>query len=308
MSQSDPTETLRNEQRLVFRCVTEFLIAETGRLTRRHDGDFARAATFLAIAQASNSLPGDRDPARPPRPVSIRSLSVSLAIPFETTRRKVAALEAAGVCRREGDAGIVATEAAFQGEAYSRGCRETRQLLAGLVAELRMLGADPGRIGGAIHGQAERGDGEIDEIVSALTGSSILRMLEAGVAVWETMVNTLLVAALVTRNAGVVTHDRELARLYAGAGTPPPDSLRVPVTVAELSKHLSFSYDVVNRRMKAFQVAGLVSRERGGYLFSMAVQQRPEVLNSGLMVVQRFYQMLQTLRAMGIDPAVAAQG
>lgn len=294
---------LRSEQRLVFRCVTEYLIAETGRLTRRHDGDFTRAATFLAIAQAGHSLPGDRDPDRPPRPVSIRALSVSLGIPYETTRRKVAALEVAGVCRRADDGGVVATDAAFEGEAYRQDCREARQALAGVLAELRALGADPGRTDGPIRGEVQRSEDEIAEIVSAFTGASILRMLESGVAVWETMVNTVMIAAMVMRNAGVVTHDPELARLYAGAETPPPDSLRAPVTVADLAKQLGFTYDVVNRRMKAFMAAGLVHRERGGYLFSMEVQQRPEVLNTGLMVVQRFYQMLQTLRAMGIDPA-----
>lgn len=43
MTREPHVESLRRQQRLVFRCVTIFLLDLVGRQIRRHDGDFTRA-------------------------------------------------------------------------------------------------------------------------------------------------------------------------------------------------------------------------------------------------------------------------
>ncbi len=301
----DAVAAMRDQQRLIFRCVTEFLLDEVGRLTRRHGGDFVRAAMLLAVVQASHGPTGEGvDPDRP-RGVSVRSLAISLAQPFETTRRKTAALEADGLLRRVKGAGLVATEEAVGGAAYHAECAVARAALVKLLADLSSLGVELSRVSGPLREHPPRSETEIAAIVRLHVDTFLLRSIEYGVTVWGSMLVNVLVAAMVTLNAGVVTHDPDLARRYAGAATPPPDILRRAVTVTDMGDRLGMSYDVVQRRVKRFVAEGWAERVRGGYLFSMEKQQKPQVLDTGLRVVQRFIQMLQALRAAGIDPAAA---
>jgi DNA-binding Lrp family transcriptional regulator len=304
-------EAVRRQQRLIFRCVMEFLLDEGGKLSRRHDGDFVRGAVFLAIAQATRMPDGAAAGVAVPRArtISVRAISQSLALPYETTRRKVAELEALGLCRRVDDGGLAASPAAFAGEAYDAACRETWLALRGLIVRLRTLGFDFGGFDRVSAQASPRADGQrLAEAVAVLGDDFLLRVLEAGAGPHGSILNGVLATAMLIANAELVTHDPQLAWKYAGAETPPPDSLRRPATVTELATRLGFTHETVRRRVKRFVELGWARRVTGGYLYSMARQQTPEVSNTGLMTSQRFLQLLQALRQLGVDPATVEAG
>lgn len=293
---------IRRQQRLIFRCAMAFLLDEAGRLIRRHDGDFVRGAVFLAMAQATRPIGTAAGPAGPRavRGISVRAIAQSLGLAYETTRRKTADLEALGLCQRVGD-GLIASPAAFQGEAYRQDCELTRLGLDHLFRDLRAIGFDfsaldqvSPQMGGV------RVPADPTEAANALVGDFLLRVLEGGAEPHGSMIDALVAVAMMIANAEFLTHDPELAWKFAGAETPPPDELRRPVPLTQLSNNLGLAHETVRRRVKRFVARGWAARSRGGYLFSMARQQDPEVIRTGLIVSQRFLQLLQALRQLGI--------
>lgn len=282
-----------------------FLLDEAGRLIRRHDGDFIRGAIYLAIAQATRpagttAYPTERCVVRG---VSVRAIAQSLGLAYETTRRKAAELEALGLCHRVGD-GLVANPAAFQGDAYRQDCDLTRLGLDRLFSELRAIGFDLGVLDGVSARMGGlRVPADPTEAAAALVGDFLLRVLEGGAEPHGSMIDALVAVAMMISNAELLTLDPELAWKYAGAETPPPDELRRPVPLTQLAGRLGLVHETVRRRVKRFVALGWATRGRGGYLFSMARQQDPEIMRTGLVVSQRFLQLLQALRSLGIDPA-----
>ena len=61
----------RRISRLVFRCVSRFLVEEAARLIAVHDRDFVRAMIFLAVRQATRA-------GQEARSVSVRAIAQSL--------------------------------------------------------------------------------------------------------------------------------------------------------------------------------------------------------------------------------------
>ncbi len=301
MSCNNPGEVaVRRHQRLIFRCAMDFLLDEAGRIIRRHDGDFIRGAVFLAIAQATRA-PAGTGADEPVRVISVRALAQSMSLAYETTRRKVAELEARGLCLRAGN-GLTASPAAFEGETYRQACEETWQGLKRLIGELRAIGFDFSLVG-AVSAQAGRGQtpDDLAQASAALVGDFTLRVLEGGAGPHGSILDAVLATAMMIANAELLTHDPELAWKYAGAETPPPDALRRPVSIAQMAARLGLSHETVRRRVKRFVELGWARRETGGYLFSMARQQDPAVIQTGLVVSQRFLQLLQALRQIGVD-------
>lgn len=134
----------QDQQRLVQRCVVAFLLGEVTRLADRHGGDVVGGAVFLAIKQATAPMfpHAARPPGRPspPRAVSVRAVAQSLKVSYETTRRRVIALEEEGLVRRLGDAGVAVSPQAFALKSYRDGAVETHREVLALYANLARLG------------------------------------------------------------------------------------------------------------------------------------------------------------------------
>ena len=61
--------------------------------------------------------------------------------------------------------------------------------------------------------------------------------------------------------------------------------------------------------MRHYRALGWVKRATGGYLMTLDRLQDPDVLAAGLMIVQRFLQLLQSVSQLGVDLAtVGAEG
>jgi hypothetical protein len=99
--------------RLALRLSTEYMLRSIELMTRVVGGDLVKGLIFLAIVQANTqhilsddtlaqtySEADDTVPDETRRPVSVHALSVSLGIPYETTRRYVNKLLAEGYCVR----------------------------------------------------------------------------------------------------------------------------------------------------------------------------------------------------------------
>lgn len=285
---SDP-ESRRALQRLIFRCAADYLLDEAGVLNGRHDGDFIRAVTWLAMLQVGE---GDS------RPISIRALSRSLSLPFETTRRKVRELEATGYCRMVEGQRPAATS--LDPEAART---ETLRCLEGyrrLTVTLARLGMGPEVFLGAPPPPAA--DQEIaEQAAHRLIQGFLLRVLDAGVGPHGSMVNALIFVGLMSANAAVITNDPLLARRYAGADTPPPDSLRPPGRPRQIAERLNMPYEIVRRRLVDFVERGWVDKVQGGYRCRVERMQQPELLAGALAISQRFAQLVQQVAATGLD-------
>ncbi|MDB5470236.1 MAG: hypothetical protein JWR84_1796 [Caulobacter sp.] len=285
---SDP-ETRKGLQRLIFRCASDYLLDEMGLLTGRHDGDFIRAVTFLALVQAS---------ADPGRGISIRALARSLNLPFETVRRKVRELEEAGLCVAAADGRPIAApvaEAQARAEA-SRVCDGFSLLLGNLAA----LGVNPATFYGGVLPAPAADQAQAQLAAHRLIHNYFLRTLEAGVEPHETMFNALVFVGAMSANAERITYDPELAQRYAGADTPPPDGLRRPARPREIAERLNLPYEVVRRRLVDFLERGWVAKAGTGYLCTVERMQEPALLAGAYMIVQRLGQLVQAVAQTGL--------
>ena len=109
MSEDSP----KVRDRLALRLSTEYMLRSIDLMTRVVGGDLVKGLIFLAIVQANTqhilsddnlqqtySEADDRVPDEARRAVSVHALSVSLGIPYETTRRYVNKLLSDGYCVR----------------------------------------------------------------------------------------------------------------------------------------------------------------------------------------------------------------
>lgn len=299
------TETLRRQQRLILRCVMEFLLDLASQMNRRHGGDFVQAAVFLAVCQATRPVAtGDGAPPTV-RGISVRAIAQSLLLPYESTRRKIGELEAMGLIQRVADGGIVVTPGALRSETARADAEANWASLRRLIADLRDLGFDFDAFG-EVSALPPRLDAEATDLAGIIAGPCadfVLRVLEMAAPVHGTLLDALLCTAIINANADLLTHDAELAWRYGGAETPPPDELRRPVTVAALARRLNLPHESVRRRVNHFVALDWVKRVTGGYLYRIDRMQHADVLGSGLIISQRFLQLLQTLRQLGLDPA-----
>ncbi len=286
---SDP-DARRGLQRLIFRCASDYLLDEMGLLTGRHEGDFIQAVTFLALFQAS---------ADPRRGISVRALARSLNLPFETVRRNVRELEAAGLCIAAADGRPLAapvSEAAARAEAR-RVC-EGFYLLLGNLAALGVTAA-------TFHGGGALPPPAADQAQAQLAAHRLihnyfLRTLEAGVEPHETMFNALIYVGAMSANAERITYDPELAKRYAGADTPPPDAMRRPARPREIAERLNLPYEVVRRRLVDLLERGWMAKAGGGYLCTVERMQEPALLAGAYLIVQRLGQLVQAVAQTGL--------
>lgn len=305
MVDDSSVESLRRQQRLILRCVTTFLLDVMGRQIRRHDGDFTRAVVYMAAIQACRPPVIKDTPDQPPRTFSVRAIAQSMGLAYETTRRNIAELEAAGLARRVDQRGYAVAPLVFEGDAYRADCEATWRALRRLIVDLRALGFDFHQFtGGSGLASARRPVcADLVDCVAVLVNDFLLRVLEAGAEPHGSMLDASIFSTLMLANAELLTNDPRLAWVYAGAETPPPDNLRKPATITGVAQALGLGHETVRRRIRHYQERGWVKRVTGGYLITVERLQDPAVLRAGLMISQRFLRLVQSLRQVGADPA-----
>lgn len=102
-----PVTNADDDVAVAVRLAGEFFVRGVEIVARAHGGDLLRGIIFTAIAVAN----GEASPAAGGggggrRPVSVMSIAHSISVPYETTRRYVNMLVAAGLCVRDGRRGV----------------------------------------------------------------------------------------------------------------------------------------------------------------------------------------------------------
>lgn len=143
------SETVSDGARVAVRLGADYLLRSLQILAELGQGDLITALVSLAIVQANVAHLDSSDAGAafadirtlPPdelrRPVSVLSLSASLGLPYETTRRHVGKLLAMGACKRVRGGVVVPTAAldtAWHREHLGRNLVNLRRLVRGLKA------------------------------------------------------------------------------------------------------------------------------------------------------------------------------
>lgn len=237
------------------------------------------ALLVLAVNQA-NIAPLTRDPAArraygalehaapddARRPASINAMANSLGIPFETTRRRLKRLEAAGVCTIVPGAGVVIPESFLTSPAYLESVMAAHNRLVGFYGRLvddDLLDPLPATNYEVDEGVPLRGAARLisDYLLRALDG--LLR--EGGDVVSATVLLAILVASI------------------GEAPWPPQDdaALRAtpfrPVSVADIARRLGLPGETARRHVAQLADAGLCLRTAQGVTVAADLLARPSL-------------------------------
>lgn len=149
-----PNRTDKRRERLALRASTTYLLHSVDLMARVVGGDILRGVIFTAVADAnvrhirpgdavgqSYSEASDQVPDELRRPISVHALALELDVPYETTRRHVNALIAAGLCERA-ETGIVVPSSVIARDQVSLALRRNFENLRRLVGDLREGGVE----------------------------------------------------------------------------------------------------------------------------------------------------------------------
>ncbi len=293
-------QRLHAHGRVLARPVTNLMLDELARLIEQFEGDYLMSLIDLSIIQATR--PTGNPEVDDTRAISALAIGRALGLPYETCRRKVRDLEAAGLCRRVSTNRLAVARGRLENPAYRAQCDARWRNLRLYLVELRDIGFDLNEFGEVSPQTAVKAP-NLSRTIAWLMDDFILRMQEARITNEEDAFNSLVMTALSNMNGETIRADRELTWMYAGGDTPPPDSLRTPVTIAMLARRVKISEDVIGRRVNAYLQRGWISRVHGGYMHVMAKQVSAEAHESRNLMNLRFLQFVQALRLLGVDPA-----
>lgn len=323
MVRHDP---VRPPPRVVTRLVVDFVLASVRAITRHLDGDILGGLAVLALLQIRNAqmaAPSDGGAEAQPHPISVQSLAHSLKTPPETMRRCVARLIDTGWCARVPGKGVIIADGVRSRAVIDALMADIRNAFWRMITGLRAIGFDfdlmdqasaPAAEGPVVPEVAlppvaagdDAGVGFPERSTPAIDRAILdfgLRIVDAGTAPHDDdYVRTCVFAAIMSANASPFAYDPALAWEYATHETPPPDSARRPVTLAEIAQLLGIPYETARRYVNALVAKGYCVRDaRKMLLIPMELLQTPEALLTGLEMVRRFVQMVADLKRLGFD-------
>ncbi len=142
-----PAAGVSDEAAIAVRLAGEFFVRGVEIIARAHGGDLLRGIIFTAIAVANGeSSPASGGGER--RPVSVMSISHSIGVPYETTRRYVNMLVADGMCVRDGRRGVLIPDHALLTEGMTAAYRESFASFNRLVSALKRVNYSPAGLPG----------------------------------------------------------------------------------------------------------------------------------------------------------------
>ncbi|MDG2533348.1 hypothetical protein P6144_06800 [Sphingomonas sp. HITSZ_GF] len=223
------------------------------------------------------------------RPVNATAIAHSMRLPHTTVRRRAAELVAAGLLVR-GPAGFSVAPDFFRGDALSRLAAEDAADLVRMLRNLADSGYAPAVRSLAV-GVASLPPGVIERLILAFS----LRTLETLTALYGDVTAGTIAAAITAANVRRVTEDAQLARLYSSEDMPPPDAVRVPISLRALSRAIDLPFETIRRRVHALIAAGIVVRVGDGVMVPVAVLRSERHIENNRRIALHFEQMLQAL-------------
>ncbi|ODT89773.1 hypothetical protein [Phenylobacterium sp. SCN 70-31] len=279
MSRDAPNTAIRVAARLANRFALD-LIKLTGFGRDVVDGLLLSAISQANLAQVARSPDLQRRYATlntpPPdelrRPVSVSAIANSLQVPFETARRRIAALSATGLVIQT-PRGVTIPTAPVNSETYRAFASAQAALVRDLYLRLRridLLADLPAQTGPAF----DPADPPV-RLVVRLSSDYLLRLAEPISTHIGDMVSGLILMEIINANTEHLGDDE--------GGTPGPewtaegfvpDAMRRPVRAAALSSRLGVASETVRRRLSRLATEGLCERNGDGYLIPAQVLAR----------------------------------
>lgn len=271
MPETDAPAVPNDVSRHVMRLGGDFFLSASQIITRSIDGDLVTGMIFLAIVRANVRHlldepglaaayfePGDLPPEALRRPVSVYAVARELHLPYETARRHIGKLLAAGLCVRGGDGGVVAPAEVNDREEVRAAVRANFEATVRFAQAVADVGMSP--TCGPAPGAAERVAYLPREVVR-LSSAYFLDAVELLLTNMDLqLVEGLMFLAIVRANTLHVTLDPALAATFSGVDEIPPDELRKTVSINNLARELSLPYETARRHAHKLIDAGICRR------------------------------------------------
>lgn len=241
-------------------------------------------------AEAEVDAPLPPDVAR--RPVSIYRLADNLSMPYETVRRHVARLSAAGFVTRDAQ-GVVAPDEVFT-------TAQARDVMVGswdatvrLRRGLEALGVDLPKPAATVPPQALPWVGRLSAAF-VLDGVGFITQ-----AIGSDPVSGLIYLAVNRENLESLLADAERVQPYLGADAIVPDNLRRPTSVYRIARVLGLPYETARRHVVKLVATEWLARLPDGGLItpgqSLAHPVMQEASIQAWPLVRRFLERTATL-------------
>lgn len=198
------------------------------------------------------------------RPTSLNALATSLAIPFETVRRRVHAFAAEGACVAAGR-GFVVPSAVTSSPFFHMACRIQHMKLLGLYGQLLAAGAVPP--------SAVTPYDWVEppvRLAGRFVVEFVLRYRELLAPHVSDVVSSVVFMEMLAINVEPlpVTGDGGLGEAFG-------DAVRAPATGAEIGQRLGIPDETVRRHLIALRERGLSVRADTGYVVPGALLASP---------------------------------
>lgn len=260
-----------DSDRQVVRLAESFLLDGVCRLTELVDDDVSSALAFLAVKWANVEHQTSESQAR--EPVTTYAIGRRLRMPYETTRRHVNRLTAAGFCERV-DGGLMVPPAAYQSIAFDEALQDTWIQVRRYIRALAEAGQPlPRSTAVAQPGVRRR--------VTQLASEHLLDLVDIAQQVLGfDGVSTLVFLEVIRANTWHLTEPADRNPLYASRSSPPPDESRQPVSVYAVARRLRLPYETTRRRMQELTRQGVIRAVEGGHIVERAVLESPAMVRA----------------------------
>lgn len=284
MTDNPPGEPALDVRRHAVRLSGDLLLRMARLVAEAVDSDMVTACIFLAItranvrdvtrrAQQAPIYSGIEDipPDELRRPVSVYALARELRIPYETVRRHVAKLVAAGQCVRVDD-GLVVPRTVYAQPRLMRTVERNWELALQFLRALAACGVE------ATPGLAKPPEADVRRQVLRLSTAMFLDSLERLTErVGLDLVHTLLYVTIVQANVRHLSDATATSPPFAALGEVPPDAERRAVSVYAVAREMRLPYETARRQVNKMIELGLVDRAADGGVFTpTAVHARPD--------------------------------
>ena len=195
------------------------------------------------------------------RPVSINAIAGSLRMPFETARRRIAALKEIGVIHVT-PRGVIVPQGPLNSPFY----RETTEHHYNLVRELYLRIRAIGLLEDLPHAPAAYDAENLPiRLVVRLSTDYVLRLAEPITKYVGDLVSGLIIMDIVNANTAHLPDTEGGGSELTPEGNI-PDSLRRPVRVSALSERLRIPQETVRRHVARIAKADVCERVDDGYI------------------------------------------
>lgn len=234
------------------------------------------------------------------RPVTISAVATRTGMAFETVRRRVQGLIAAGLCD-VGPDGVWIPSRVIGRTENDAALTRTYELARALHLRLRengCLGELAGRNVPAFVGPPPV------RTVARLTYGHFLRMIAGLVRAIGDLTTALILVATLRENS------EHVADLPAAAVSPGllPDVLKVPTNAATVAAALDLGESTVGRRLTRLVREGRCLKRKGGVIVATAYVQQPEIMALLEFNYSSLLRLFEPLQQLGVLSAWDADG